>query len=174
MAGVIATSFGTILLACKSRIVTELEVDETLVKIASRNPMDVPKYNGDKDVILKTGNFTHSQPVYGGAGRTCIRITRWFDAICRTRNYLDETQVDQSWLTDTDNELGYIAWEEQVALCLCGFTPTDANQNQLVVHEIRLFDGGEPTKDQIGREWGGASIRYEVEYLLLLHGSPIA
>lgn len=173
MATIIESGFGPIILAVKERLVDELEIDATAVKIAARLPREIPRLNGDRDIILKVGNFIHQQHVYQGAGRHVIRLTRWFDMVCRTRNYLDERQTDESWLTDTVSSLGFFQWEEAAFLALCGFFPTDEDGNHLTVHELRVFDGETPDKDQIAREWGGAAVRFECDYLLLLHGTPL-
>lgn len=183
MASVIASGFGPILLACKARIVLILSVDAAQVRIIGRDSSRVPKMTGDRDVLLRTGSFPSIQQKFDGAGRTELRISRTFDAICRTRIQLDEPNSDEVRLTGNEDiteagedtaEMGHIAWEESVAGCLAGFTPTDDGTddgNALTVEDIRIFEGQQPDCDS-KNGWTESSIRFEAQHDLLL-GSDV-
>ena len=178
MPSVIASGFGTILLSVKSFLVAQLTLDAAQVKIVSRDKRRVPKFTGDKDVLLRPLNFISKQQDFDGGGRHTCRLKRWFDAFCRHRNFMDESQEDTSFLTDTsgsgqnDANLGFLEWEELVAATIAGHFPVDAGGNHLTCEEIRIWDGEQPDKDADVSEWGDSGVRFEVEYFLLLGSAP--
>lgn len=169
MAGVIASSFATILTKCREQVVSATKVDDAQVDIVMDG--DPPKLNGDRDALLRPLSYHSTQEAFDGAGRTCCELVRFLDVIVRTRSYMDKIGSGVTILTDA--EYGLIPWEELVAKSLAGYSPEDDDENLLVTQPIRIFDGPAPEKDRIAKEWGGSGIRFEVKYLLLLHQAEI-
>jgi hypothetical protein len=159
------------------------------VKLAARGPGDpLPKFSGDRDVVI---SFTKPFPTEGfvcGAGRLASELVRYFDVVPRTRV--------QSGMSDRDNNivlnstLGHLLSEEFVldALHLVElFRLYDAqtqtytypltevtDAERLLTEPMRVSDGptAYPNGSQIVMEENGVNPMYiqsgfsfEVKYL---------
>lgn len=156
----IETTFGRILLACKTRLVAYLEIDTGQVGIVA--DADVAPFVGEKDFLLLPGRFTAGPQGFDG-GRTATPFIRDIHLICRTRSYLDQADRDVVRLTD-ETGLGHLLWEEQGIGALHTWWPQDEDDNYLTKRGILVENGGAPTKRSDRKEFIESTIVFGCEY----------
>lgn len=161
MATVVRASIRDILTAIKAELVLREVLGEDAIHFVARDY--VPHFVADKDLLLRPGRVTSSEPWNTGAGRAATALKRYLHCICRTRLALDESDRDEKWLQD--EAFGHWILEESVLDALQDFLPEDADENVLLIEPMRVVDADAPDKDR--KEpllWGESTVTFEVFY----------
>src|SRR5690349_823893 len=120
------TSFAEILRAIKAELVKQLEMPVTAVKLIGRRPENVPKFTGNKDILIRPTRFDTWKVLEEAAGRVDFEVIRKVVIVPRLRMALDTVDKDEIWLTSDE---GMIAFEESIVDVLQEFMPTDTDGN---------------------------------------------
>lgn len=162
--GVKAVNFGDILAAMRDQLVAdEVVTDASQVKFIARAYQELPKVQGDFDILLRPRGMSPDQANVQGGGRDSTFLTRYVDVTIRLRENLDAIDSDEAFFTR--ETAGFFAVEDLVLDSLHMLHPEDANTGDVLTHEpIRLATETDPSRSPADYGWGEASMIFEVKY----------
>lgn len=130
MAEPIPAAWADVVLAVQSRLVAVLGWDGSRIGVVAEGAEDVPRLVGESDLLLISGG---EQPREGfdGGGRYQDLRNRTLTVAPRTRCELDEPDRDLYRLTVAST--GLLRLEDQIADALEGWTPQDADGNDIAL-----------------------------------------
>ncbi len=172
MATVIRTSLATILTRIKTLLIADAALSIPAARVLVTVRRKLPHFQADQDIVLRPRGFSVVAKITDQAGRWETTIKRRLDVTCRTRLGFDETDRDESWLTD--GTYGHVAFEESVASFFQELYLTDADDNMLLHEPMLLMDGPDPEKeaDDETAEWGQTTLSFEMVYDLAFPELP--
>src|SRR5262245_40060411 len=122
MPTVARAKFADILLLLKAQLVTSTGIGSEQVRVVARD--DVPPFTGSQHLLLRPRSPVPQTEETWSAGRVVPLVRRSVACILRTPLYVDQSDMDYHWLTDTS--LGHLQMEEKIVDALVEYFPEDA------------------------------------------------
>lgn len=170
MPAIVPTGWAAILTAVETQLITVTGFPNERINNSTEDG-ESAHFQGDQDIVMRTGNLTPVGPDIDSKGRLAIRIVRQLQVIPRTSIAVDTHGLTDAWLTDPS--FGHLQLEEAIFNALQGFEPSDANGNWLVTEPMRLVPSQPPIRpappDLKPAVWGSSTLTFEITYLMALN-----
>lgn len=169
MAQPIPASLIQIVPVVKAQLVKATGVPDNLIRFVAKN--QIPRFQGDHDILLRGGGIQWDKGFDVGSGRVCAIIRRPLLVRVRTRCNLDLSDQDDSRMLDPT--LGHVPLEESAANALYDFVPQDANGNMLVQEPMHPVDyPEEEAQEGQAADWAESLLAFQLTYQLPLNQDP--